>query len=312
MKIFCFDLSEPFRYHWAGKFRSPNAEWMHLTRRLSDFELIVVTNGTLYIADGLVEYTVRTGEYLLMAPTPAQHGSRPSDCSFGWLHFAAPENWSTLESAPTSGRPPASVSVPPRQASSGSAPTRQAASGSAPARQADDTLLLPEQGELKSIERIVVLMKQLQDSDRRYGMGRLNDSLTSVILCEISAQSLLPAKYTKDGAEQLFQDISYYINWHVCENLRVAEIADYFGYNEKYLSTLFRKWSGSSIKQFIVQTKMDHAKAELCETNHSVAQIGYSIGYSDPHNFSNAFKKATGLTPGEYRSAYAKHRLFYQ
>ena len=69
MKLFCFDLSVPFRYHWAGKFRSPNDEWMHLTRRLTDFELMVVTDGILHIADGSTEYAVQTGEYLLMAPS---------------------------------------------------------------------------------------------------------------------------------------------------------------------------------------------------------------------------------------------------
>ncbi len=287
MKLFCFDLSVPFRYHWAGKFRSPNDEWMHLTRRLTDFELMVVTDGILHIADGSTEYAVQTGEYLLMAPTPDQHGCRAGGCSFCWLHFAAPGIWSTSDCDSVPAALPDTL-------------------------QHADSLILPEQGGLKSIERIIVLTKQLQDSDRRYGMSRLNDSLTSAVLCELSAQSLLPAKYAGNGAEQLFQDIAYYINWHVCENLRVSEIAEYFGYNEKYLSTLFRKWSGSSIKQFIVQTKMDHAKAELSETNHSIAQIGYSIGYGDPHNFSNAFRKATGLTPREYRNAYAKHRLFYQ
>ena len=115
-----------------------------------------------------------------------------------------------------------------------------------------------------------------------------------------------------DSATQLFNDISDYINWHVCENIRVTDIADYFGYNGKYLSAMFKKWSGSSIKQYIIQVKMDHAKAELTDTNHSISQIGYSIGYNDPHNFANAFKKVTGLTPGDYRKSYSKRRLVYQ
>ncbi|MBQ8846333.1 MAG: helix-turn-helix transcriptional regulator [Lachnospiraceae bacterium] len=59
----------------------------------------------------------------------------------------------------------------------------------------------------------------------------------------------------------------------------------------------------------MIQKKMEYAKAELAETNHSVSQIGYTLGYSDPHNFSNAFKKETGLTPSEYRDSYAKRKL---
>ena len=40
-----------FTYDLCGKFQSPSPEWMHLTRNLVNFELMVVTEGTLFIAD---------------------------------------------------------------------------------------------------------------------------------------------------------------------------------------------------------------------------------------------------------------------
>lgn len=175
------------------------------------------------------------------------------------------------------------------------------------------SITIPEQGVLESSERIIVLMKQLQDSDRRYGMNSLNNFITSTILSEISAQYFIHSKYTiSDNGNQLFNDIMDYINWHICENLKVSDIAEYFGYNEKYLSTLFSKNIGTSLKQYILQAKMDHAKAELSDTNHSISQIGYNIGYNDPHNFTNAFKKVTGLTPSDFRESYSKRKLYYK
>lgn len=282
MNIYKFASATPLLYDWAGKFEAPNEEWMHLTRQLFDFELIVVTDGILYIADHNKQFAVKKGEYLLMCPTENQHGYKPSNCSFYWLHFGttAPHQFYTADNVSDSDQ---------------------------------FSITIPEYGPLESLERIVILMKQLQDSERRYGMSCLNNYITSTILSEISAQYFIHNKYTaSDNSNQLFNDITDYIDWHICENLKVSDIAEYFGYNEKYLSTLFKKHSNVSIKQYILQAKMDHAKAELTDTNHSISQIGYNIGYNDPHNFTNAFKKATGLTPSDFRESYSKRKLYYE
>ena len=75
MSYLCFHAEKEFLYHWCGKFTSPNNTWIHLTRNLEDYELFVVTEGTLHIASETSEYTVQPGEYLLMPPTKFQHGT---------------------------------------------------------------------------------------------------------------------------------------------------------------------------------------------------------------------------------------------
>lgn len=283
MKVFKFNSATPFQYNFAGKFTAPNAEWMHLTRQLFDFELFVVTKGVLYISGNDTEYVLEKGQYLLMPPFTWQHGYKSSDCSFYWLHFMPSSSYDVIE-ADSAGNEPDSISI-----------------------------TIPEYGTLQSYERMVVLMKQLQDSERRYGIKCLNNFNTSVILSELGAQCFSRQRYNNsDNSSQLYNDIADYITLNICSNLKVSDIADYFGYNEKYLTTYFKKWSKVSIKQFILQTKMEHAKAELSETNHSISQIGYNIGYADPHNFTNAFKKVTGLTPSDFRDSYSKRRLYQE
>lgn len=280
MKLFRFNAALPFQYNFAGKFTAPNAGWMHMTRQLWDFELIVVTRGTLYIADQDERFTVEKGQYLLMPPTPRQQGFRASDCAFYWLHFQPLTPWEALEREEPS------------------------------AAQDAMSLVIPAFGQLQSLERMIVLMKQLSDSERRYGLRSLNSFQTSSILAELSAQCCIRRRYDRaEGDSQLYHDIVDYITLNICSNLRVADVAEYFGYNVKYLSTRFHKWAQLPLKQFILQKKMEHAKAELSETNHSIAQIGYNLGYSDPHNFTNAFKKVTGLTPSDYRDSYSRRRL---
>ena len=289
MRICEFDTGKDFIYHWCGKFISPNEEWMHLTRNLTDYELFVVTDGTLYIADEIHKYEVLPGQYLLMPPTVFQHGFKSGSCSFYWMHFGynrEHNDHTVLKSQ---------LSTPDALAYSAA------------------RILLPIQGELKSLERITILMKQLQDSDRRYREATLNRCLCGAILSEIAVQSPLYQAYgSKKSQEQLFSDIVDYIHWHISEKLRVTELAEYFGYNCKYLTTFFKKTAGIPIKQYILQEKIERAKAVLTETNQAVSQIAYSLGFSDAHNFTNAFKRITELSPSEYRNSFTKRNLVHK
>lgn len=275
-----FDTTKEFTYHWCGKFTSPTDDWIHITRNLEDYELMVVTEGTLSIADDEAEYTVTMGEYLLMKPTHFQHGTKASRCSFYWLHFGyhkEQQDHRIVYDLPEFGA---------------------------------GQLQIPVIGRLSSLERIIILMKQLQDSDKRYKDISLNRYLCSAILSEISAQNIYPINKEKQLKEQLFHDILDYVSWHIQENLRISDLADYFGYNEKYFTTFFKKYAGITPKQHLLQSKMELAKSNLSETNQPISQIAYSLGFSDAHNFSNAFHKVTGLSPSEYRASYNKHNVF--
>jgi len=278
--ILQFDAAKEFTYHWCGIFTSPNNDWIHITRSSVDYELMVVTEGTLYIADHEKEYTVAKGEYLLTGPTPFQHGTKSSACSFYWLHFGYNNELQDHE-----------ITFDKAEYVAGQ-------------------LQIPVIGTLSSLERIIILMKQLQDSDRRYKEASLNRYLCSAVLSEISAQSFHRINKEKQLKEQLFSDIIDYVSWHIQENLRITEIATYFGYNQKYFTTFFKKYAGITLKQHLLQSKMELAKSNLSETTQPISQIAYSLGFSDAHNFSNAFHKVTDLSPSEYRASYNKHNVF--
>jgi len=278
-----FNAEKEFNYHWCGKFVAPDAFWTHLTRVLQDYELFVVTDGILYIGTDEKEYVINPGEYLLMPPNRFQHGTKTSFCNFYWMHFGynnEHNNHELLSAEET-------LTYVPGH------------------------LLMPEQGKLTSPDRIIILMKQLQDSDRRYREITLNRYLCSAVLAEVALQSqIYPTYGNKIIKEQFYRDICDYVSWHITDNLKVSQVANYFGYNEKYLTTFFKQRAGISLKQYILQVKMDRAKADLSETTEPVSQIAFRLGFSDAHNFSNAFHKVTGLSPSEYRDIYNKHNVF--
>lgn len=289
MKIYDFKVDKPFSFNWTGKFEAPDENWIHMTRELLDFELIIMTEGTLYIAADDRKYTVNSGEYVLLCPPCHQYGLRPSKCSFYWIHFTYNEyrnNPVCHDDTEIHGPLPAE----------------------------ETRILLPERARVPRLDRMIVLLKQLQDSDRKYRNINQNAFTLTGILCELYSQLYLSGgRITMKGEKvQLYTDITDYISWRIRENIRVSEIAAYFGYNEKYITTFFKKASGSSLKSYILNQKMELAKAMLTDTNTPIAQIGYDIGFSDNHNFSSAFKKVTSQSPSEYRNTYAERQMFHQ
>ncbi len=67
--------------------------------------------------------------------------------------------------------------------------------------------------------------------------------------------------------------------------------------------TLQRKLKHEDIgfHELIEETRMVLAKQYLEQTWRSIGEITYLLGYTEPSNFSRAFKRSTGLTPGVYR-----------
>ena len=63
----------------------------------------------------------------------------------------------------------------------------------------------------------------------------------------------------------------------------------------------FRDAVGIPPLTYVLYWRMRLAERELSETDHSVADIAWSLGYRSESAFSNAFSRATGVSPGRFR-----------
>ncbi len=93
-----------------------------------------------------------------------------------------------------------------------------------------------------------------------------------------------------------------YIYDHLHENLTVNTLADYVGLNPSYLSKLFSKETGLSIKEFTTKAKINTAENMLKNSDFSYLDISLSLGFSSQSAFISVFKKNTGVTPKEYKA----------
>lgn len=79
----------------------------------------------------------------------------------------------------------------------------------------------------------------------------------------------------------------------------IPELARQIGINQCYLKKGFKEMFKSTVYEFVIEQRMLKAKILLSLNNQSVSQIAEEVGYSNTSNFSNAFKRYTGLYPTE-------------
>jgi AraC family transcriptional regulator len=82
----------------------------------------------------------------------------------------------------------------------------------------------------------------------------------------------------------------------------VAAIARACGLSEGYFSKLFREHTGQSIGQYLKAVQVSRAQGYLLQTDLPLKEIAHRLGFRRPSNFSDAFRTATGETPGRFRS----------
>jgi len=87
--------------------------------------------------------------------------------------------------------------------------------------------------------------------------------------------------------------------------LKVSDLARELGFNEAYLSTLFKKETGETIMDLIIRLRMEKARSLLKEPGVKVYEVSEAVGYSDANYFSKLFKKIEGILPQEYHKRYA-------
>jgi AraC family transcriptional regulator len=80
----------------------------------------------------------------------------------------------------------------------------------------------------------------------------------------------------------------------------LAELAALCNLSVRQLTRGFRASRGCSIGDYVAQSRIKTAK-RLLVGHESVKAIAYSMGFSSPSSFSFAFRRATGLTPNQFR-----------
>lgn len=95
----------------------------------------------------------------------------------------------------------------------------------------------------------------------------------------------------------------HYIDKHLHEPIRVADLAQLIDLSEDYVSRYFKKHIGKTVQEYIKYKRLEAAKAMLRGAC-SQKQVAYSLGFCSQTYFITCFKKAYGITPHQYAEAF--------
>ncbi len=101
--------------------------------------------------------------------------------------------------------------------------------------------------------------------------------------------------------QELMLRAVYYIKLHYAEDLALTDVARYANVNPNYLSGAFQKEMGVSLREYITGERMKAAKVLLEQGELRISDVAERVGVHDVKYFSRLFKRAVGMTPGEYK-----------
>ena len=92
------------------------------------------------------------------------------------------------------------------------------------------------------------------------------------------------------------REVAYY-------DVKIDQVASYVGLDRSHLYRLTQARTGKSLKEHLIQFRLDRAKELLQSTDFGIAQIASACGFNDSNHFAKLFRSRVGVSPSQYRSS---------
>lgn len=110
-------------------------------------------------------------------------------------------------------------------------------------------------------------------------------------------ESRLPVRDFSDGIARAVG----YIKSNYSHDITLSQLSQYVDMSSSYFSSVFKKETEYSFIEYLNMTRIEQAKKLLLQTDYKSYEIAERVGFSDNTYFCKVFKKATGISPIEFR-----------
>ncbi|WP_412990374.1 AraC family transcriptional regulator [Pediococcus siamensis] len=124
--------------------------------------------------------------------------------------------------------------------------------------------------------------------------------ILSVLLNELT-HSIEEETHSFKDTELGILPILKFIDTHY-QNTSLAEVAQQFGYNRNYLGNKLKAETGKTFHMLVNTKRLTLAQNLLDETDYSIAQIAFLVGFSNSVSLLKLFTKQLKITPTAYRN----------
>ncbi len=290
MRYFLSDANYPLKYLSCGNLISKQ-EFLHVRRNFNINVLIMVKEGILYIAQDGVNYEVGPNQFILLRAKEEHFGYKPSigKLSYVWVHFVTNDK----------------ITVTNKESFLNGIMDRTIESTQ------NNFYIIPEYGEIALTQRAPLLFNQLLDLSRQEMIysNQIIDYALSLLIMEISQEFIEMHYKIQHNISPNIARVMEWIKANYYKPITVKEIANEFGYNSDYLSSLFKKTTGTTLINYINKTRIEISKSLISNYDLSIKEVAYSCGFSDEKYFMKIFKKLESMTPSQYKKAFTRKMI---
>lgn len=158
----------------------------------------------------------------------------------------------------------------------------------------------PEQKEKQAVHRMLNDLLKEQDEPQAYHEEYLH-TLLNMMLLTIIRNIQTPVKPEKRNR---ITDVISYIHKNYQEDISIDKLAQMSYVSPYYLCREFKRFTNSTIIQYVNVTRVMNAQRMFMETDKNITEISRDTGFSNITHFNRVFKSVMGMTPSKYRKIY--------
>jgi len=161
----------------------------------------------------------------------------------------------------------------------------------------------------RKIPVIVVTGKVLSETE----MERLNQGVAAVLakglfsieetIAHIST-ALEQKRRISGEAKRLVRQAIVYLHTNYSERVSRRDIARHIGITEDHLTFCFRQEMGITPIQYLQRYRINKSKHLLKESDQTITEIAFNVGFSDSGYFSRIFRREVGMSPEMFRQTF--------